>query len=69
MVEVEVERSNGKKFQCFYSRIKNVHFPLPQSNSTHTKKVAAAVRPEAPRPRASEGKAASETGGWRGTMA
>lgn len=36
---------------------------------THTKNAAAAVSPDAPRPRASEGKAASETGGWRGTTA
>lgn len=42
---------------------------FPTASSTHTKNVAAAVRPEAPRPRASEGKAASETGGWRGMIA
>ena len=58
-------------FNVFFFFFEYVRIFPPQfhTNSTHTKNVAAAVRPEAPRPSASEGKAASETGGWRGIIA
>ena len=52
--------------------LRNTFFSFPpfySTNYTHTKNAAAAVSPEAPKPSASEGKAASETGGWRGMRA
>ena len=67
-VEVEVGRKNREEeFQC----LEKLFFSFPQfhAKSTHTKNAAAAESPEAPKPSASEGKAASGTGGWRGMTA